>query len=74
MHECLEENDLICEHQSGFRLSYSYEYQLLSIVHGIYASCNPSLEVRGIFFDISKAFDKVWYDGLIYKIKCIGIN
>ena len=76
IYEFLEENDLCSEHQSGCRPSDSCDYQLLSIVHDIYASsdCNAPLDVRGIFFDISKAFYRVCYDGLIYKIKCIGIN
>ena len=27
-----------------------------------------------MFLDISKAFDKVWHDGLIYKLKHNGVN
>ena len=35
---------------------------------------NPSLEVQGVFLDISKAFEKVLHDELIYKLKRNGIN
>ena len=74
--EFLHENNLLNENQSVFRLSDLCEYQLLSFVHDIYASfdCNPLRDVRGIFLDISKAFDRVWHEGLIYKIKCIGVT
>ena len=36
--------------------------------------CNPYLEVRSVFLDISKAFDKVWHESLLYKIKSMGIS
>ena len=26
------------------------------------------------YFDISKAFDKVWHNGKLFKLKCVGIN
>ena len=32
------------------------------------------MEVRAVFCDISKAFDRVWHKGLIYKLKRAGIN
>ena len=45
-------------------------------IHEIYVSfdCNPSAETRGIFLDISKVFDKVWHEGLIFKLKACGID
>ena len=72
----LNENKLISNAQSGFRPPDSCECQVLLIVHDIYKSfdCNPPLEVRGIFLDIPKAFDRVWHDRLIYKIKSFGIS
>ena len=36
--------------------------------------CNPPLEVRSVFLDMSKAFDKVWHEGLLYELKCMGIS
>ena len=70
----LSENDLISQKQSGFKPGDSCVNQILSIYFDIHKSFDNSLEVRGIFLDISKAFDRVWHEGLIYKLKCIGIK
>ena len=63
------ENDLISPNQSGFKPGDSCTNQLISITHEIYQSFDDGFEVRGVFLDISKAFDKVWHNGLIYKLK-----
>ena len=34
----------------------------------------PSKEMRANFLDLLKAFDRVWHDGLIYKLKVNGIS
>ena len=47
-------------------------YKLLSITT-IYESFEKYEETRALFLDISKAFDKVWHEGIILKLKCNGV-
>ena len=49
--------------------------QLLAIAREIFEAfdCDPPLEVRSAFLDISKAFDKVWHEDLLYKLKSMGL-
>ena len=68
------ENDLISQNQSGFNPGDSCINQLLSIIHEIYKSFDDGWEVRGVFLDISKAFDKICHKGLVLKLKLNGIS
>ena len=74
MFEFFIQNNLISKNQSGFRLGDSCINQLLSITHEIYQSFDDSLEIRAVFLDISKAFDKVWHKGSIFKLKQNGVS
>ena len=68
MFEFFIENKLISSGQSAFKPDDSCINQLLSITHEIYSSFDEGLEVTSVFLDISKAFDKVWHDGVIFKL------
>ena len=76
IYKYLDEHNLLSPNQLRFRPKDSCAYQLLEITHNIFSSfdCNPALETRAVFLDISKAFDKVWYEGLVFKLKSVGIS
>ena len=69
-------NKLFTPSQSGFLPGDSCIAQLLSIIHEIQTAFdeNTVADVRGISLDISKAFDKAWHEGLLYKLKTHGIE
>ena len=74
MYAFLKKNKLLNRNQSGFTPGDGTINQLINICNKIYSQFDNSDEVLAVFLDLSKAFDKVWHKGLIYKLKKIGIT
>ena len=74
MFSFLFEKNLISLNQSVFKPRDSSFNQLLSITHEIFQSFDEGFEVRSIFLDISKAFDKALHKGLIFKLSQNNIS
>ena len=70
----LNENSIISNSQSGFTQGDSTIYQLLSMYDDFSIAMDNNITTQAIFFDISKAFDKVWHRGLLHKLNSIGIR
>ena len=67
-------NKLISDKQSGYRRNDSTVKQLLSITHAIYKAFDSNQEIRAVFLDISRAFDRVWHEGIIFKLQQLGVE
>ena len=70
----LRDNNLLYKYQSGFLPNHSTVFQLIDIYHNICQSFDNHQFSCMVFCDISKAFDRVWHKGLIYKLKQHGIE
>lgn len=65
----VESNNLIPEHQFGFRKKHGTIEQVHRLVERIHAAFEKKEYCPAVFLDISQAFDRVWHEGLLYKLK-----
>ena len=70
----IRDNNILTTLQSGFIPGDSAVNQLVDIYNTFYHSLDQGKEVRAVFCDISKAFDRVWHRGLLYKLESAGIS
>ena len=69
----VEENNILPSEQFGFRHDRGTDFQLLRIVDLLTTNFTNKCCVLGIFLDAEKAYDKIWHQGLIYKLMDINI-
>ena len=67
-------NNIIISNQSGFTFGDSAINQLVNISNDFGRALDSGEEIRVVFCDISKAFDRVWHKGLLFKLKRYGIS
>ncbi|TLM25092.1 reverse transcriptase family protein, partial [Acinetobacter baumannii] len=68
-------NKILIDEQFGFRSKHSCVQQVHRLTEHILIGLNRRKQIPtgALFFDIAKAFDKVWHNGLIYKLYNMGV-
>lgn len=65
----LEDKNLIPDYQFGFREKHSTIDQVHRITNIIERTLEEKKVCSTVFLDVAQAFDKVWHEGLIHKLK-----
>ena len=68
----LLKKSIITPHQSGFTPDDSAINQRLNLTNEFGKALDEGKEIRVVFCDISKAFDRVWHKDLLNKLEHIG--
>ena len=67
-------NNTISSVQSGFIIGDSTVNQRVNMYNTFCKALDEGKEVRAVFLDISKAFDRVCHRGLLHKLNYVGIR
>ena len=64
----LEKNGKLNQDQSGYRAGRSTTDAITNLLQFSKSALTRGRKVLAAFYDVEKAFDKVWHDGLVYKL------
>ena len=67
------DHEVLTTLQLSFISGESTVNQLIDIYNTFCKATDEGKEVRAIFCDISKAFDRTWHKGMLYKLQTVGI-
>ena len=73
LQDFLSKNNVIITNQSGFRKERQTRDNIFSLIQNAQQGFNENKKTLSIFFDIAGAFDKVWHNGLLYKLFVIKV-
>ncbi|GBP86568.1 Probable RNA-directed DNA polymerase from transposon BS [Eumeta japonica] len=73
LREYLFGKGLIINEQFGFRSNHSCPQQTLRLVEYITEGFKTKKRTVAVFFDVAKAFDRVWHAGLIHKLHLLKV-
>ena len=74
LYSYIYDNTFIPDKQSGYKKCDYTVKQLISITNEIYKTLDENNKLRAVFLDISRTFDRVCHDGLLFKLRQIGIQ
>ena len=74
MYEYFNEFNLLAEQQYGFRKQHSTEYPAIKLIDHVSKGMEAGKTPTSVYIDLSKAFDTLTFEVLLYKLKYYGVT
>ena len=74
MYEYFNQFNLLAEQQYGFRKQHSTEYAAIKLIDHVSKEMEAGKTPTSVYIDLSKAFDTLTFEVLLYKLKYYGVT